>query len=424
MLNTSPRLAYFGDQLVLWGPKVFAAIVILVATYLIAKGARWALERAIRAVPWLSQSSGRSGQALAAPLGALAYWLVWLIGLLAAMQPLGLVQAMAPINALTNEVLSYLPRVVAAGLIFVVGLVFAKIARNVVEAALSVVNLDRLASRIGVYRGASTEEGAAATSGRASSLSLVKVVGALVFTLIVIPVAIAALEALGISSLVSPIVAVLHAVLDAVPRVLAAALLLTVAFIIAQWVRRLLASTLASLGFDRVLGSIGSINARTKPSEVAATISLVAIMLFAAIEAADLMNFDFVAVMLAEVTRLGGQVVFGSVIIVVGVVLGRALSSFVGDAVGESGLPSILKYAIVALAVAIGLRFMGLANEIVNLAFGLILGSAAVACAIAFGLGGRESAHQLLQRWLSRSSPSETPGRQASSEDVHKDEGK
>jgi len=84
----------------------------------------------------------------------------------------------------------------------------------------------------------------------------------------------------------------------------------------------------------------------------------------------------------------------------VGVIMARLVAKLVGDSVGESGLPSILKYAIIALAVAMGLRFMGLANEIVNLAFGLILGSAAVACALAFGLGGRETAHQVLQRWL------------------------
>jgi len=104
--------------------------------------------------------------------------------------------------------------------------------------------------------------------------------------------------------------------------------------------------------------------------------------------------------MLSQVTELGGQVVFGSAIVLVGVVMARLVARLVGDAVGESGLPSVLKYAIIALAVAMGLRFMGLANEIVNLAFGLILGSAAVACALAFGLGGRETAHQLLQRWL------------------------
>jgi hypothetical protein len=51
------------------------------------------------------------------------------------------------------------------------------------------------------------------------------------------------------------------------------------------------------------------------------------------------------------------------------------------------------------LFTAIGLTFMGLADQIVMMAFGLILGSAAVACAIAFGLGGRDTAARVLERW-------------------------
>jgi hypothetical protein len=53
----------------------------------------------------------------------------------------------------------------------------------------------------------------------------------------------------------------------------------------------------------------------------------------------------------------------------------------------------------VALATAMGLRFMGIADEIVILAFGLVLGSAAVAAALAFGIGGRETAGRLLEKW-------------------------
>jgi hypothetical protein len=51
------------------------------------------------------------------------------------------------------------------------------------------------------------------------------------------------------------------------------------------------------------------------------------------------------------------------------------------------------------LFTAIGLTFMGLADQIVMLAFGLILGSAAIACALAFGLGGRDAAARVLDRW-------------------------
>ena len=49
-----------------------------------------------------------------------------------------------------------------------------------------------------------------------------------------------------------------------------------------------------------------------------------------------------------------------------------------------------------------GLRAMGIADSIVNLAFGLTLGAIAVAFALAFGLGGREAAGRLMSRWLDK----------------------
>ena len=61
------------------------------------------------------------------------------------------------------------------------------------------------------------------------------------------------------------------------------------------------------------------------------------------------------------------------------------------------------------LFTAIGLTFMGLANEIVILAFGLILGSAAIATALAFGLGGRDAAARILAEWQSGRMPVAPP---------------
>jgi hypothetical protein len=61
------------------------------------------------------------------------------------------------------------------------------------------------------------------------------------------------------------------------------------------------------------------------------------------------------------------------------------------------------------LFTAIGLTFMGLADQIVMLAFGLILGSAAIATALAFGLGGRDAAARVLERWADRADPAAPP---------------
>ena len=67
----------------------------------------------------------------------------------------------------------------------------------------------------------------------------------------------------------------------------------------------------------------------------------------------------------------------------------------------SSGLiANIARFAILGLVIAMGLRAMGVANEIVYLAFGLTLGAVAVAVALAFGLGGREAAARLANQWV------------------------
>jgi len=45
---------------------------------------------------------------------------------------------------------------------------------------------------------------------------------------------------------------------------------------------------------------------------------------------------------------------------------------------------------------------LGIADEIVVIAFGLLMGAVAVAAALAFGLGGREVAARELENWLNR----------------------
>ena len=75
-------------------------------------------------------------------------------------------------------------------------------------------------------------------------------------------------------------------------------------------------------------------------------------------------------------------------------------------------IASIVRYASLALFIAIALRTMGIANEIVELAFGLILGALAVAFALSYGLGGREAAgehfKEVIQKFKNDKSTSST----------------
>jgi hypothetical protein len=150
--------------------------------------------------------------------------------------------------------------------------------------------------------------------------------------------------------------------------------------------------------------------ASTVPSKVVGTIAMTAVLIVGMMEAAHKIGGDASAALLFQITELGGKVIFGTVIIVVGLFLARIMASLVGSSTGEAGYAqTIVKYAIIALFTAIGLTFMGLADQIVMMAFGLILGSAAIATALAFGLGGRDAAAHILERWAEGQAPVPPP---------------
>jgi hypothetical protein len=395
-----------------WGPRIAGAILILVAAHFLAKGVQWGLAKVIDRVPGVNlHQPADAKRTTGYQLGQLGYWLVLLLGVIGALTMLGLSSVVTPLNTLLTAVLAFIPNVVGAALIFFIGLVVATLARRVVETALNAAHVDRALEKTGI-------------SQMTGASGLAKAAGTLVFVLVVIPVTIAALQQLNIRAISDPAVAVLSTVLAAVPRVLAAAIVLGIALLIARWVSSLLEQLLPSLGVDRSLSAMGLGQPRSStmdatlgdaqpaagpatgmtPSKIIARVVLVAIMLFSAVEAARLLTFGAIAVMLAQILELGARVLFGGAIILAGVMIANFLAGLARRSTGgQEGIAStIVRWSTIALASAMGLRFMGLADEIVIIAFALILGAAAVAAALAFGIGGRETARRLLEQWTQR----------------------
>lgn len=398
--------AYWQAQLIHWGPKVLIAILILVATWIVARAVGWVLQKAIDRSPALRKHmTGTPEETVGHQLGTIAKLIIWLVGIMAALRFLGFGQILAPINELVTEIFAFLPHLIAAGLIFFVGLVVARIVRRLVETVLIAANVDGLLARIGI----GSTEGTARTSPEAvppgaapgaTRASIARAAGVLVYALIIIPVAIAALQALEITSISAPATAMLDQILAAIPHVLAAALWIGIAFVAGRFLKTIIEAILPPTGFDDAIRSTGVVPAAAFPSRIVANIAMIAVILAAAIEAATQLGGGTVAIFLAQVTELGGKVIFGTLIIVVGILLARIIANLVGSGTGEGGYAqTLVRYAIIALFTAIGLTFMGLADQIVMLAFGLILGSAAIACALAFGLGGRDAAARILERW-------------------------
>ncbi|MGB3722235.1 MAG: mechanosensitive ion channel [Pacificimonas sp.] len=374
-----------------WGPRILAAIAILIVAWIVAKAVKWGLSALVDRISYLKrhQSSVTSGTTLGEQLGTLAYWIVLLVGVVAALQPLGLSQVVAPINEMTTSIFAYLPRIIGAAIVFFIGLVLARIVKQVIVTAMATFKADEWAAKAGV------------TDVAAKDLNLGRVLGTIAFVLIIIPISIMALNILDIPAITEPATRMLDVVLQAVPRVIAAGIILAIAYFIGKWASTITETLLAATGVDNAVASLGAFPATMRTSRAAGVVVMTAILLFGAIMATQQLGFPAITALLTQVIELGGQVLFGSAIILIGVMLANVLANAVSRSTGETNFaPAIVKYATIALAVAMGLRFMGLANDIVNLAFALILGSAAVAAALAFGLGGREPARRLLDRLM------------------------
>ena len=106
-------------------------------------------------------------------------------------------------------------------------------------------------------------------------------------------------------------------------------------------------------------------------------------------------------VLIQDFIRLAGHILMAMLIFGLGMLLAQIVGKGIAtsDSPNAQRLATVARVVILALAGSMALRQTGLADDIVNMAFGLTLGAAAVAFALAFGLGGREIAGRTLEEW-------------------------
>lgn len=387
-----------------WGSLLgtaLAAIAILVVTWIVAKVVKTLFTKLATKVPAL-QKAGADGASIGSTLGSIGSLLVWMFGLVALLQLLGLSAVLAPIQSLLDGVLGFLPNLIGAIVVFVVGALLAKVVRQLVETALGAVPFEKWFKQAGSTASTiSGTEGAtppppnapAASQGESVTDSIPKVVGTVLYALIMLVVAIAALQILGIRSISNPAEQMLQTIFDAIPNIIAAAIMLGLGVFIARFAGDLLQQVLDGLGVDRQLASVDVLPEGTKVVPTVVKVAQIAIVLFFAVMAAELLGFPQITSFISEVIELGGKVVFGGAIIAAGFFIASLLAKLL-TGVGAT----IVKYATIVLFVAMGLKYMGIADSIIELGFGALVVGGAAAAALAFGLGGRDAAARQLDR--------------------------
>ena len=149
---------------------------------------------------------------------------------------------------------------------------------------------------------------------------------------------------------------------------------------------------MTGIGFDTLpekLGLAGVFAGGMQPSRLVSMLVLFFAMLFATVEAANRLEFTQVRDVVTLFIKFGGNVLLGAMILTIGFWLANVAHNAIrrADTTHSEGLASIARVAILGLVIAMGLRAMGIADDIVNLAFLLTFGAVAVAVALSFGLG-------------------------------------
>jgi len=295
-----------------------------------------------------------------------------------------------PFQDFFSTLVGFLPTLIVVLVLLLLAWILAKVLRTGTRKLLRATGIDK---RLG--------KGGDPTDP--SQFPVAQGAGTAVFWIVWVLFILAILQVLGVQGLFDSSVVVFQKIFAAVPNIIAALLVLGVFYFVGRLLAKLVTSVLTRIHFDELPVKLGvakeSPTGAGSASNVVGYIVMVFIMLFAIIMAADLLGFAAVNEMIAVLTQFLGLVLLGAVIIGIGILVANFVANILRSAGRAESMISFARIAIIVLSVLLGIRAMGFANDIVLLGFGLALGAAAIAAAVAFGLGGRQVAGELLARW-------------------------
>ncbi|MGA7730060.1 MAG: small-conductance mechanosensitive ion channel [Chloroflexia bacterium] len=204
---------------------------------------------------------------------------------------------------------------------------------------------------------------------------------------------------------------ILYSIIAAIPRLIAFALILLVGWLIASLLGKAVAGLLRAVKFNELAARAGITNfvqnmgVKTDPAGVVAAIVMWFVRLLALVIAFDALGLPAVSEIIQQFLTWLPNLVVALVILVIAGLLANALGDLVRGATASAGfsnpnlLATIARAAIWGFAIIVAVNQIGVASTLVNTLFMGLVGALALAIGLAFGLGGRETAGQIVQGW-------------------------
>lgn len=373
---------------------VVPIVIALVFAYVARMIVRWLAEH-FNVNQRLSSKSIDSNVNWVKTLGDIAYGFVFLFFLPSILSSLGLQQSVLPVNSMLDKFLVYIPQIVGAGIIFFIGRYVAMIVRDVVSSLLNSIGADRVTQKLNL-------------SEKNNSFKISKIGGLFVYVIILVQVLVQALDKLKLDSVTGPIKDLLNTFYATIPNFIGAAIIIIVAYYVGRLLNELISNLLEGIGFNNILTRLGisqKMSAKSKsPSQLVGLLIQVTLLFLATIEALNRLGFEDLGNIVEDITLFGSQVLVGTIIFGIGLYIAQALSTTIKESTSTHApiLALISKIGILVLTGAMALKRMGLADEIVVLAFGLTLGALCLGTALAIGLGSKETAGTLVKDFVAK----------------------
>ncbi len=177
------------------------------------------------------------------------------------------------------------------------------------------LNIQQHAEKVGIFKNS----------------NLPKLLGSFVFALVIITALIIGFEALGIEAISQPATAMLYEIMNAIPHIIAAGLILILAYVVSRFVANIVVEVVAGTGVDDIPAKLDlqRFLGTTKISCVVGYLIVFFTMLFAVSEAANRLGFDQVSGLIAMFIQFGADILLGAVILVVGFWLANMVAKVV-----------------------------------------------------------------------------------------------
>ena len=317
-------------------------------------------------------------------VGKLVYLLVFLLFVPGIFSALGLGSVMAPISSILNTIWGYVPNLVAAAIVLMVGNLIAKLVRQLLVPVFDKLNINKLQEKAGIE------------VKNADKLS--NTLAYIVYVLILIPTVIMALNVLNITVISVPAVSMLNSVISFIPNIVIGLVIIVIGCMIGKLVGQIVTKLMASAGLDAKLqGLLDEKSQKFVLSKVTGGVVYAVVVIFFVVEGLNVLKLDVL-------TEVGASIIaYMPRALAAVLILGAALivSSMVEKALRRNGMntyATVAKVVIIVVGIFMILSELGIASMIVNEAFQMIVTAVAVAFAIAFGIGGKEFAARALKK--------------------------